>query len=345
MTSTGPAPCLAAFPNRLPRMRSSRRGSVDTQDSCSTHTVISGSSSRTHAADELAERQLLQLRTLRGAVQPGHLQDVLDQGPHRLGPVPYEFRRAARGQQLGRREQPGHRGAQLMGDVGGHPALRLDPLVQRVRERVHGPCQLVGLVPYDPADGLPHPYLRVALGDLARGCRRLAQSPGQLAADQDAQRAAAEDDRDRADDQGPVEVTHDHGAAVGEPGVQRQDVAVGERHGRPDVGNPVRVLVDMGGAPVLPHLFAQVGRERGVVDLGAELRRRLLRAPRLVQPLREQQPLQLHLSGVLQHRDAGRVVDDEAQGQRDQSADGGDRDADLPADAGPQGQPPHARSL
>lgn len=232
-----------------------------------------------------------------------------------------------------------------MGDVGGDPAFRLDPLVQRVRERVHGPGQLVGLVPYDPADGLPYPDLRVALGDLAGRCRRLAQPPGQLAADQHAQRAAADDDRDRADDEGPVEVTHDRGAAVGEAGVQGQHIAVGQRYGRPDVGHPVLVLVDMGGAPVLPDLRAQARRQRRIVDLGAELRRLLLRAGRLVQPLGEQQPLQLDLARVLQHRDAGRVVDDEAQRQRDERADRRDRDADLPADTGPQRQPLHGRSL
>lgn len=296
-------------------------------------------------ADELAELELLQLGPLRRAVQPGHLQDVLDQGPHRLRPVPYELRGAPRREQLGRGEQTGDRGAQLVGDVGGDPALRLDPLVQRVRQCVHRPGQLIGLVPYDAADGLPHAYLRVALCDLAGRRCRLAQPPGELAADQHTQRAAAEDDRDRADDQGPVQVAHDRGAAVGEAGVQGQDVTVGQRHRRPDVGGAVAVLVDVGGAPVVAYLLAQARRQRGVVDLGAELRRRLRRVRRLVQPLGEQQPLQLHLARVLQHRDTGRVVDDEAQRQRDERPDRRDRDADLPADPGPQRQPPHARSL
>ena len=118
--------------------------------------------------------------------------------------------------------------------------------LQRVRHRVHRAREVVGLVPYDPADGVPYPYVRLALGDLVRRGRRLAQPARELAADQDAERAAAEDDRDGADDQGLVEVLHDRGAAVGEAGVQRQDVAVRQRHGRPDVRHAVRRVVDVG---------------------------------------------------------------------------------------------------
>ena len=122
--------------------------------------------------------------------------------------------------------------------------------LQRVRHGVHRTGQLVGLVPDDAADGVPDPHLRIALRDLAGRGRRLAQPARQLAADQHAERAAAEDHRDRADDQRLVEIAHDRGAAVGEAGVQRQHVAVGQRHGRPHIGHPVRVLVDMRGAPV-----------------------------------------------------------------------------------------------
>ncbi|MGY3680734.1 hypothetical protein ACVWXU_004357 [Streptomyces sp. TE33382] len=296
-------------------------------------------------ADELAQLQMLELGPLRSTVQPRHFEHVLDEGAHRLRPVAYEFGGAARRQQLGRREQPGHRRTQLMGDVRGDPALRLDPLVQRVGQRVDRPCQLIGLVADDPADGLPDPDLRVSLRDLPGRGRRLAQPAGELAADQDAQGAAAEDHRDRADDQCPVQVLHDRGAAVGEPGVQREDVTVGQRYGRPDVGHPVLVLLDMGGPPVVADLLAQARRQRGVVELGAELGRRALRVHRLVEALGAQQPLQLHLTGVLDHRDLGGVVDDKAQRHRDERADRRDRDADLPADTGPQGQPLHARSL
>ena len=56
----------------------------------------------------------------------------------------------------------------------------------------------------------------------------------------------------------------------------------------------------------------------------------------VVRPLRDQQPLQLHLARVVQHRDPGGVVHDQAQRQRHQRADQRDRDADLPAEPDPQ---------
>ena len=50
----------------------------------------------TRRVDELAEQHVLQLGPLGRAVQPGHLQHVLDEGAHRLRPVPDQLARAAR---------------------------------------------------------------------------------------------------------------------------------------------------------------------------------------------------------------------------------------------------------
>lgn len=227
-----------------------------------------------------------------------------------------------------------------MRDVGGHPTLGLDALLERVRHRVHRPREVVGLVAYDAADGVAHTYVGVALGDLVRRRRGLAQSARQLAADEHAERAAAEHDRDRTDDQRLVEVGHDVGVAVRETGVEREDAAVLERYGGPDVGHPARVVRHVRGPPPLRDLRQQVLRNGRVVDLDPEG----LRPPRLVHALRDLDALVRQITRVVEHRHPRRVVHDQAQRDRHQRADERDRGAELPPDArtNPPGRTPAA---
>lgn len=284
-----------------------------------------GRRGRHPAPHEVAQRHVLQVGLLGRAVQPGDLQHVLHERAQRLRPVPDQLRGAPRRQQLGRGDQPRHRGAQLMGDVRGDPALRLQPAGQGVRHGVHGPRQLVRLVADPAADRLAHPYVRLPVGHPARGLGRLAQPPGQLPADEHAQRRAAHHDRRRADDQGLVQVLKDR-EAVGEGRLQRQDLAVLQRGLRPHHGRAA-VVGDVRGPLALPGQPPQRRGQVGVVQPGVHGQP----AGGLVDPLGELHPLVLGVPGVVDHACPGRVVHDQAQHQRDQRRHHGDRHADLPA--------------
>ena len=226
-TSIGGLPCRAALASRLTRTRSSRRGSVVTSDSCTTRTSTSGVLRRHPPGDELAEHDVLQLGPLGGPVEPGHLQDVLDERAHRLRPVPDQLGGAARRQQFRGREQAGHRRAQLVGDVGGDPALGLDAAAAARRPWRPRPAPARRSRRVRHRRWRPAPVRRDS--PLATWCAAAAA----LRSRRDSwppmstpSARAAEDDRDRADDQGLVEVLHDVRAAVGEAGVQGEHAAV-----------------------------------------------------------------------------------------------------------------------
>lgn len=215
-----------------------------------------------------------------------------------------------------------------MRDVRGDPPLRLQTLLQRLPHGVHGAREVVRLVPYDPADRVPHPYVRLTARDLVGGGRGLAQPARQPAPDEHAERAAAEDDRDGADHQGLVQVLEDVGAAVGEPGVQGQHIAVLGRYGGPDVRRPARPVRHIGRPAPLLDLVPQRQRQRRVVllDVG-EVRQTGL----LVVVLGDLDAFVGEVAGVVQHRDPGGVVHDQTQRDRDQRADQRDGRAELPS--------------
>src|SRR6266536_2431370 len=73
--------------------------------------------------DEGAQPDQLEVRLFDAGVEPGDLEQVLDQPAQDLGTVADEFARPAGWQQLGCRGQAGHRRTQVVRNVRGEPAL------------------------------------------------------------------------------------------------------------------------------------------------------------------------------------------------------------------------------
>ena len=125
-----------------------------------------------------------------------------------------------------------------MRDVGGDPALGLDALLQGVGHGVDGPREIVGLVAYDAADGVPDPDVGLAPGRprlaaaAALRSRRESWPPMSTPSAQPPKTTEIEP-MTRAWSRSFMTV----GAAVGEAGVQGQHAPVAERDGGPDVGH------------------------------------------------------------------------------------------------------------
>ena len=79
-------------------------------------------------------------------VETGDLQQILGQPAHGPDTVLHHLGRAAGRQQLGRHVQPGQRGAQLMGHIGGETLLAVQLALERGGHRVECGRHRGGLV-------------------------------------------------------------------------------------------------------------------------------------------------------------------------------------------------------
>ena len=156
-TTSAPGACSRALSRRLPRIRSSRRGSVSmtTRSSGSSRTA-SRMAGRRDVADQPAEIDRLDPDLLARGVEPRQLHQVLDEGAQPADVVDDELAGPARVRRQGvevvaqdRRlgDERGDRRPQLVGDVGDEPPVLglggLEP-DDRVLERVGHPVEPIG---------------------------------------------------------------------------------------------------------------------------------------------------------------------------------------------------------
>ena len=290
VTSTGAAPCLAAFPSRLPRIRSSRRGSVVTSGLVH-HPDRDLRIQRRHPPGRRTRRAACSCSSARSEAPSSRATSRTSSTRVRIACARSRTSSVGRPgrQQLGRREQPGHRGAQLVRDVGGDPALRLDPLAaarpsarpprgparrsRPVRPRRRPP---VPVRPVSPSATLP-------AAAAALRSRRDSWPPISTPSAQPPKTTET-----RADDQGPVEVAHDVALRSAKRLCRDRTSPFLTGTAAQTSGTPLAVLVDVGGAPVVLDPARRLAGSDGSLILAPELRPASVG---LVHALGEQHPL------------------------------------------------------
>ncbi|CAM4293398.1 hypothetical protein NORO109296_24310 [Nocardiopsis rhodophaea] len=126
--------------------------------------------------DDRVERDMGADRLFGTGVQPGDLQQVLDQAAQVAHPGPEQILRLTGRQQVGGGQQTTDGCAQLVGHVRGELALGAQPLGETVGHEVDGGGDVGHLV---AALGGPGPGIQVPGGDPARGLGDPPQSAGE----------------------------------------------------------------------------------------------------------------------------------------------------------------------
>ncbi|CAM5314465.1 hypothetical protein SRIMM317S_04256 [Streptomyces rimosus subsp. rimosus] len=272
-------------------------------------------------------------------VQPGDLQQVLGQPAHGLHTLLDHLGGPPRRQQLGGRVQPGQRGAQLMGHIGGEALLAVQLALQARGHRVERGGHGGGLVPgvLGPLRaGIVHPGVEVTGADTAGHLRGAVQTPGDAPGGVQADDEGQGDRDGRRPDDGLVQAADD-GRPLAVVLADGQRLPVGRSH-RPH---------DRAAVP-LPELGAALAPPCHVPQGGRQLRRVQARvaAERLPGHVRRDdrvQPYQCRVPGLVLGLPADQDVDEDAEHRGQETAHDHDEQGGLPAQRrrpGRQAQPP-----